>query len=1427
MAALFSEMWSDADARFQCAKVENISVDRDGRKIGLSLFCCTYEKNVALEICEFLKKKYKNCEVRCRFHYAQNSFCESAVLELADMLSQNGLPTNGFLDGAVVRIENETVFVTLAHGGAEVLETMGFSRELCALIAESFELNVKIIYDGVTEMDKNTEIAPSDVFCAPSAKKQSGAMPAKSRTSGARALTKADMASGKIALLNDEYELILGTKPSLSSIVEIEKACSDAGKYTVCGDVFFAESALTRNNNTRYTISVTDYKGSINIKLFDLKNEYKKLAEIKSGDTLIICGNVIQDRFDNEFILKPRDIIRVKRMPKLDTCEEKRVELHMHTNMSSMDALPSAEQIVVRANSYGHRAVAITDHGVVQAFPDAQAALKLIDNPDFKIIYGMEGYYVDDATNVVKGNKDCEIDGEIICFDLETTGLNAAAERIIEIGAVRIRDGEIVDNFDTFVDPQKPIPEYITKLTGITDEMICGAPSECEALASFFEYAGDRPLMAHNANFDMSFLRTACARQQLFREMTSVDSLTLVQALFPELKKYKLDSLTNHFKLQKFSHHRANDDAAALARIYFECLKPMRERGVEKISEINAVLGGKCSKHTKANHMILLVKNHVGLKNLYELVTKSHLKYFYNKPRIPQSELNKHREGLIIGSACEQGEVFRALLDGKTHEEIKEIAEKYDYLEIQPITNNEFLVRENTVPNRDVLLELNREIVRLGEELDKPVCATCDVHFLDEKDGIYRQILMSGKGFDDTDSQAELIFRTTDEMLEEFSYLGEEKAREVVIKNTNKIADMIEPGILPIPKGTYTPSIDGSEEQLTKMTYDAIKRRYGEHPLEMITKRAQKELDSIIGNHYAVLYIIAVKLVSKSEEDGYHVGSRGSVGSSFIANLIGISEVNPLPPYYLCPNCKHMQFVENAGSGYDIWQTQCPECGEMMTGDGHDIPFETFLGFSGDKQPDIDLNFSSLYQSRAHAYTSELFGSENVFKAGTISALKEKKAFGYVKKYIEEKGMVVNRAEENRLTLGCTGVKQTTGQHPGGMVVVPQGYSITDFTPAQHPADNSENGVITTHFDFNSLHDTLLKLDELGHEVPTMYYYLEKFTGININDVPMNDPEVYKLFTSVEPLGLSEEDIDSKTGTFGVPEMGTVTVRNLLVESKPKNFSNLVQVSGLSHGEGVWAGNAQDLIANGTCTIDEVISTRDGIMTYLIKKGVEPKLAFEIMEYTRKGKASFKMTDEHKKILREHDVPEWYINSCITIKYLFPKAHAAAYVSAAIRLAWFKLYYPIEFYATYFTVRGSDIDTEIALGTKKSAVKKLHDMKKILATDKRTAKDEDAYVVLQMICEMLGRGFAFLPVSLKKSHATKYLIEDGKLRLPFISMGGVGANAAETLMRVGKNDYVSAEEMLVEPGISSSLIDMLDKAGALGNLPKESQLLLF
>ena len=1225
--------------------------------------------------------------------------------------------------------------------------------------------------------------------------------------------------------------VIMGREIAKGRVLPISELTPKAGHVVVEGKVFKFDCHETRRAGVwTMLLEMTDYEGSLFIRRSMPEREATELlGKISVGMWLRVSGRMELSYDGKDMQLNPQDIMQIDHAERTDTAEEKRVELHLHTRMSNMDALTDTAAVVKCAIKWGMPAIAITDHGVAQSFPDAWHT----GEGKIKLLYGCEGYFLNNIDDriCVHGPQDGDFSTEICCFDIETTGLKVAHDAITEIGAVILKDGEIVDTFQTFVDPERRLSPEIIGLTGITDDMLRGAPKLEDALHAFLAFAGGRPLAAHNAEFDISFIRAGCKKCGIPFEPTYLDSLIFAQNLLPELGKYKLDIVADHLQLPQFNHHRASDDAVPVAQMLAKFFVMLEERGVTRLQQINdemtklRPLGVKRNRFPK--HIILIAKNKVGLKNLYQLISASNLKYFKRVPIIPKSELVAHREGLIIGSACEAGELFRAIVAGKPWGELKEIASFYDYLEIQPIGNNMFMLHNGTVKSVQELEEFNKMIVKLGDELNKPVVATCDVHFMDPQDSDYRKILMAGQGFTDADNQPPLYLRTTAEMLEEFKYLGEEKAYEVVVENTNKIADMIEP-VRPIPKGVFPPFIEGAQEQLIDITWKRAKEKYGDPLPQIVKDRLDRELGSITKYGFSVLYMTAQKLVADSEAHGYLVGSRGSVGSSFVATMSGISEVNPLCPHYICSKCKHSEFITDGsyGSGFDLPPKACPECGAEMERDGHEIPFETFLGFEGDKTPDIDLNFSGEYQSFSHRYTEELFGKDNVFKAGTIATVADKTAVGFVKKYAEEKGMILNKAEELRLAEGCTGVKRTTGQHPGGMVVVPKGMEVYDFCPVQHPANDQKSDNITTHFDFHSIHDTICKLDELGHDVPTIYHYLEEFTGVSVMEVSMSDPDVMSLFTSTKALGVEPSDIDSQTGTFSLPEVGTSFVRQMLIESQPKTFSDLLQISGLSHGTDVWIGNAADLIKKGTCTIAEVIGTRDSIMTYLLHKGLEPKMAFKIMEIVRKGKATKLLTEEHINAMKEHNVPPWYIDSCMKIKYMFPKAHAAAYMISTLRLGWYKVHRPAEYYAAYFTVRGEGFDAATVLGGKDSVVQKMTMIKQ--KGYEATAKDNAEYAALQIINEMLARGIEVLPIDIYKSKAKMFRLEDGKIRLPFSSMPGVGDAAAESLEAGGqKGEYLSIEDLQLRTKVSKSVIETLGAVGALEGLPESSQMSLF
>lgn len=1418
--------------------INSINIDKNNRCIEINLQSQNSIHENEIKSCKTALMnshfQFNNVDLRCE-NPADASNNDSIVAETITEYAKSSVLTRKIFKDCSVNFENNEVKITLFHGGKDLLIQKKCGHELSTLISRKLNFPVKVVFiEGssstftseqstevkVHEPQKNVQNIQKTI--TEQEKIEKIEIPSIEIRTGKNLLPKIEPKTAKLL-----YGKIIKQEPIL--IREVNPQTPSA---TIWGDVFFVDTHETKDGKSIIvSIYITDYTGSIILKIIENKKRSDYIEKIKTGTTILVQGELSEDKYEHETVMRPKNINFVSKYKIVDNAPKKRVELHLHTNMSAMDGINSAAELINRAYEWGQPAVAVTDHGVAQAYPEAANTINAINKngKNMKLIYGVEAYFVNDMLPIVTGDYERNLTDEFICFDLETTGLNAAADKIIEIGAVRVKNGEVLDEFCIFVDPKIEIPKKITEITGINDEMVKGASDEKEAIEKFKEFCGGNPvLVAHNANFDVSFIKASCKRTNNDFNFTYVDSVPMSRALIMSAKNHKLDTIAKILKIPEFNHHRASDDARALAYIFIELLKMAHEvREINSLQEINTKLSGSDQKKAISHHMTILVKNQVGLKNLYKLISMAHLNYFYKKPRIPKSQLLKHREGLLIGSACEASDLFRAIAGGRSFEDLLEIAKFYDYLEIQPLGNNAFMLREGIAKTQEQLKDFNRTIIKLGERLNIPVVATGDVHFLDPKDSEYRKILMAGQGYEDADNQAPLYMRTTAEMLKEFEYLGEEKCYEVVVENTNKIADMIEE-VSPIPPGVFPPFIPGAETELVEITMKRAKKIYGDPLPEIVQKRLDRELGSITKHGFSVLYMVAQKLVADSEKHGYLVGSRGSVGSSFVATMSGISEVNPLCPHYLCPKCQHSEFITDGsyGSGFDLPEKNCPDCGAKLGRDGHDIPFETFLGFDGDKTPDIDLNFSGEYQNDAHRYTETLFGKDNVFKAGTIGTVATKTGIGFTKKFAEERGITVSKAETMRLATGCTGVKRTTGQHPGGMVVVPQGKEIYDFCPVQRPANDQNSDNITTHFDFHAIHDTICKLDELGHDVPSIYKYLEDYTGVKVTDVSMSDPQVMSLFTSTKALGIKPEDIDSKTGTFSMPEVGTSFVRQMLIECKPKTFADLLQISGLSHGTDVWHGNAHELIQKGICTISEVIGTRDNIMVYLMHKGVEPKTAFKIMEIVRKGKATKLLTPEHLETMRSHGVPEWYIDSCMKIKYMFPKAHAAAYMISTLRLGWYKVHYPAEYYAAYFTVRGEDFDG-LTVMNGRGAVKKK--MAEITAKGREaSAKENAAYATFQIINEMLARGIEILPVDLYKSDSYKYKVENGKIRLPFASLAGVGESAAKSLHEAAsEGDYISVDDLQIRSKVTKAVIETLEAAGVLNDLPQSNQISFF
>ncbi len=1404
------------------------------------------------------KSKLSELEKECALIFGVSSFSLNVVYPLsflndsyfADLILRiKGIfpSINGFLDGASYSISNDNRKLTifLSHGGADFLSNAGCNREIERIILKDFGLRTVVDFGGTTDVTFDEASREAEEFrrdaeaiIASQKTEITHAEPPKEVEKPKQANKKGEFRrpARKSIAPKDDDSILLG-KPYVDEPLKMGDLHVDLGTVTVEGEVFATNHREIESRQlTILNFDVTDKTGSLRVsRAMDTEDAKDLVAAIQKGDSLLIQGQLIYNNFEHEMTMTPKNIMRTEKKVRTDTAENKRVELHMHSTMSAMDGVSDVKKLIEQAAKWGHKAVAITDHGVAQAFPDA---MKQAKESNIKVIYGVEAYYVNNRsqTLIVAGEQDVPLTSEFVVFDIETTGLSFDNDRITEIGAVILRNGEACETFSAFINPGMPIPANIVELTGITDDMVKDAPTIDKVLPEFLKFVGDRVLVAHNANFDVTFIANACARLGIDKQFTYVDTLEMARILLPDLKKHKLDIVAKAVGAKEFNHHRACDDAAVLGDIFANFLSRLTEGyRLERLGEVNEALwkvkaSFDTTKKRAYHHLIILVKNLTGLKNLYRLISDSHLKYFNKRPIIPRDQLEIYREGLIIGSACEAGELFEAIVRKRPWAELRRMAEFYDYLEIQPIGNNRFMLARGMASDENELRSFNETVLRLGQAVGKPVCATGDVHFLNPEDEVFRRILMAGQGFADADNQAPLYFRTTDEMLTEFAYLGQKRAYEVVVENPNKIADMVE-AIRPIPEGTYPPSIEGATEDLQRLCYEGAHRIYGEPLCKEIAERIEAELQPIINNGFAVMYMSAQKLIKKSNDAGYLVGSRGSVGSSVVAYFCGISEVNPLPPHYHCESCHHIEFGDSLtyGCGGDMPDKECPRCHTKMQKDGFNIPFFTFLGFKAEKEPDIDLNFSGEYQTQAHKDCVELFGEGQVFKAGTIGTVKDKTAYGYVRKYCDERGLNLSKAEINRLTIGCTGVKRTTGQHPGGLIIVPRDRTIYEFCPVQHPADDTNSDIITTHFDFHSIHDNLLKLDMLGHDNPTIIKHLEDMTGVNATTIPLDDPRTIGIFTDISNLydiddkPLEADELLGKTGVAAVPEFGTQFARGMLLDTKPKNFDGLVRISGLSHGTDVWMGNAADLIKDGVATLEEVISARDDITMFLIGKGMDASLAFKTSEAIRKGKG---IIPETVAIMQEKGVPQWYIDSCQKIKYLYPKAHAVAYVLMAFRIAWFKVHYPLPFYSSYFSIRAVGFDANTMTKGIETVKKLYHELD---SKPDATANEKDTVTTLEVVYEFYKRGFSFQSVDLYRSDAEKFLIEGNTLLPPLTSLPGLGLAAAQNIVEERKNGVFSSISDFDArcSKVSKAVIEILEESGALKGIPKSDQIGMF
>lgn len=1369
-------------------------------------------KEVYDKINKFFNHSFSGFNTQIKFKYNISGSIEEKILfykdSIIELIKSEIQSSSSWIEDLTWEVSNDSLIIFPPNSVAyHLMEKNGLLSAIKENMLEEIDLNLKVL---ISDSKYKVENDFLDIKLI------------EEKEIAVSTLNTNTAEKSKSSSINKADKYYIYGKQIRDLPMKIKDINMQTGACIIEGKVFQLETMDIRNNKTLVTFHITDLTDSITVKVFlgeEHANEF--LVNVNSDSYVKVQGDVVFDNYSKSIVVMLKSLNKLEKEERKDNAEEKRIELHLHTQMSSMDGVTSFKKLAIRAKEWGHKALAVTDHGVVQGFPEAMDLSKSLG---LKMIYGLEGYLINDKKEIVTNFDEDKSYSTFIVFDIETTGLSATNDMITEIGAVKIQDGKIIDTYTQLINPERPIPEKIIELTGITDEMVKDKPTINEVIFDFNNFIQNHVLVAHNASFDVGFIREKMRLCSLELDNPILDTLALSRAVFPSLKSHKLNVVAKHLDIELLNHHRAVDDAKATAEILLKILNILSEKNINSFKQINTLNSSTDLSREETFHIILLAKNLTGLKNLYTLISESHINYFHRRPRIPKSMIESFREGLIIGSACEAGELYKGILKNRSMNEIKDIVKFYDYLEIQPTGNNMHLIRNGNVRNEEELREINKKIYRLGKENNKLVVATGDVHFLDPEDEIYRRILMSGQKFEDADLQPPLYFKTTEEMLEEFSYLGEDIAKEVVIRNTNLINDMIEE-IKPIPEGTYPPIIDGAEEELRTITYNKAVEVYGNPLPEIVEKRLERELTSIIKNGYAVMYIIAQKLVWKSLEDGYLVGSRGSVGSSFVATMSGITEVNPLIPHYVCSSCKYSEFFDDGSisSGVDLPDKECPNCKTTLNKDGQDIPFEVFLGFEGDKEPDIDLNFAGEYQSVAHKYTEELFGEGYVFRAGTIGTIADKTAYGFVKKYFEERDIRINPAEINRLVQGCTGIKRTSGQHPGGVMIVPKYKDVLDFTPIQYPADDKKSGVITTHFDYNAISGRILKLDILGHDVPTIIRMLEDLTGVDPTKIPLDESKTMKLFTSTESLGITKEDINCEVGTLGIPEFGTKFVRQMLVDTAPKTFSDLVRISGLSHGTDVWINNAQNLVKENIAPLSKVISTREDIMLFLINAGMEKKKAFKIMENVRKGKG---LSKEDEEDMRSLNVPEWYIDSCNKIKYMFPKAHAAAYVMMSFRIAYFKVYFPEAFYATYFTIKANDFDADIVIKGKEFVKNKIDELEKL--SNDMTAKEKNLLTVLEVVLEMYARGYKIQKVDLYKSHSDRFLIDKNGIIPPLKSLEGLGENVARKIVEERNvSKFISIEDLVNRGKVSKPVLEVLTNHGCLGDLPLSNQISLF